>query len=109
VAASESYFQKRVAHGYFIIAAAAGLFVHPAPGPVIANYGLENLRFIKPVAAGDTIYVKLTCKRKSEREAKEGETPAGIVEWHVEVLNQANDKVAVYDILTLVKMMEKKD
>ncbi|MCU7491538.1 MAG: phenylacetic acid degradation bifunctional protein PaaZ [Ignavibacteria bacterium] len=109
VAANESYFQKRVVHGYFIIAAAAGLFVHPAPGPVIANYGLENLRFIKPVAAGDTIYVKLTCKRKSEKEIKEDETPAGIVEWHVEVLNQANDKVAVYDILTLVKMMEKKD
>ncbi|MGE5350644.1 MAG: phenylacetic acid degradation bifunctional protein PaaZ [Acidobacteriota bacterium] len=109
VAASESYFQKRVAHGYFIIAAAAGLFVHPAPGPVIANYGLENLRFIKPVGAGDTIYVKLTCKRKSEKEIKEGEVPAGIVQWHVEVLNQANDKVAVYDILTLVKRMEKKD
>ncbi|MGE5431217.1 MAG: phenylacetic acid degradation bifunctional protein PaaZ, partial [Syntrophomonadaceae bacterium] len=88
IAASESYFQKRVAHGYFIIAAAAGLFVHPAPGPVIANYGLENLRFLKPVGAGDTIYVKLTCKRKTEKEVKEGEVASGVVEWHVEVLNQ---------------------
>lgn len=108
IAASESYFQKRVAHGYFIIAAAAGLFVHPAPGPVIANYGLENLRFLKPVGAGDTIYVKLTCKRKTEKEVKEGEVASGVVEWHVEVLNQNEEKVAVYDILTLVKRMGEK-
>ncbi|MCU7497245.1 MAG: phenylacetic acid degradation bifunctional protein PaaZ [Ignavibacteria bacterium] len=109
IAAGESYFQKRVAHGYFILAAAAGLFVHPAPGPVLANYGLENLRFIKPVGAGDTIYVKLTCKRKTEKEIKEGEEATGVVEWHVEVLNQNDEKVAVYDILTLVKRQEKKD
>ncbi|HEX2869175.1 MAG TPA: phenylacetic acid degradation bifunctional protein PaaZ [Ignavibacteriales bacterium] len=108
IAAGESYFQKRVVHGYFLIAAAAGLFVHPAPGPVIANYGLENLRFIKPVSPGDTIYVKLTCKRKSEKETKEGEEAAGVVVWHVEVLNQNDEKAAVYDILTLVKRMEKK-
>lgn len=108
IAAGESYFQKRVAHGYLILSAAAGLFVHPAPGPVIANYGLDNLRFIKPVYAGDTIYVRLTCKRKSEKETKEGEEPAGIVEWHVEVLNQNDEKAAVYDILTLVKRLEKK-
>ena len=64
IAAKESMFGRRVAHGYFVLAAAAGLFVDPAPGPVLANYGMENLRFTKPVYAGDTIQVKLTCKRR---------------------------------------------
>jgi oxepin-CoA hydrolase/3-oxo-5,6-dehydrosuberyl-CoA semialdehyde dehydrogenase len=65
LAARESIFERRVAHGYFVISAAAGLFVDPAPGPVLANYGLENLRFVKPVYPGDTIQVKLTCKQKT--------------------------------------------
>ncbi|HEY5547045.1 MAG TPA: phenylacetic acid degradation bifunctional protein PaaZ, partial [Gemmatimonadaceae bacterium] len=68
IAAKESIFGQRVAHGYFVLSAAAGLFVDPAPGPVLANYGLENLRFTKPVHAGDTIQAKLTCKSKTAKE-----------------------------------------
>ena len=64
IAARESIFEKRVAHGYFVLSAAAGLFVDPAPGPVLANYGLENLRFIQPVYVGDTIHVRLTVKQR---------------------------------------------
>jgi oxepin-CoA hydrolase/3-oxo-5,6-dehydrosuberyl-CoA semialdehyde dehydrogenase len=64
IAAKESPFGKRIAHGYFVLSAAAGLFVSPAPGPVLANYGLDTLRFVKPVGMGDTIRARLTCKRK---------------------------------------------
>ncbi|MFM1846616.1 MAG: hypothetical protein RL417_90 [Pseudomonadota bacterium] len=103
IAARESIFEKRVAHGYFVIAAAAGLFVDPAPGPVLANYGLENLRFVKPVGIGDTIYVKLTCKQKTAKDTPEGVIPQGVVAWDVEVLNQLNEPVALYTILTLVR------
>lgn len=101
IAAKESLFEKRVAHGYFILAAAAGLFVDPAPGPVLANYGLENLRFTKPVYVGDTIQVRLTCK---EKYPKEGE-PQGVVAWDVEVFNQNAETVAVYTVLTLVRRL----
>ena len=103
IAARESFFERRVAHGYFVIAAAAGLFVDPAPGPVLANYGLEGLRFITPVYPGDTIQVKLTCKQKTVRETPEGGVPQGVVAWDVEVTNQKDEKCAVYTILTLVK------
>jgi oxepin-CoA hydrolase/3-oxo-5,6-dehydrosuberyl-CoA semialdehyde dehydrogenase len=103
IAAKESMFEKRVAHGYFVLSAAAGLFVHPAPGPVIANYGLEGLRFTKPVYIGDTIKAKLTCKRKTSKEKREDEVLQGVVEWYVEVVNQEDEIVAVYTILTLVK------
>jgi oxepin-CoA hydrolase/3-oxo-5,6-dehydrosuberyl-CoA semialdehyde dehydrogenase len=102
LAAKDSMFEKRVAHGYFVLSAAAGLFVDPAPGPVIANYGLEGLRFTQPVYIGDTIHAKLVCKKKIKKEIKEDEKPQGIVEWYVEVLNQHNEMVAVYTILTLV-------
>ena len=102
-----SIFEKKVAHGYFVLSATAGLFVDPAPGPVLANYGLENLRFTKPVYPGDTIQAKLTVKQKT---AKETPTqglgvgiPQGIVAWDVEVTNQENEVVATYTILTLVK------
>jgi oxepin-CoA hydrolase/3-oxo-5,6-dehydrosuberyl-CoA semialdehyde dehydrogenase len=103
VAAKESIFERRVAHGYFVIAAAAGLFVDPAPGPVLANYGMESLRFVKPVYVGDTIYVRLTCKQKTAKEDREGQVPQGVVAWDVEVRNQAEDLVATYTILTLVR------
>jgi oxepin-CoA hydrolase/3-oxo-5,6-dehydrosuberyl-CoA semialdehyde dehydrogenase len=103
VAAKESIFERRVAHGYFVIAAAAGLFVDPAPGPVLANYGLEGLRFVKPVYVGDTIYVKLTCKQKTAKEDREGQVPQGVVAWDVEVRNQGEELVATYTILTLVR------
>jgi oxepin-CoA hydrolase/3-oxo-5,6-dehydrosuberyl-CoA semialdehyde dehydrogenase len=106
IAAKESIFEKRVAHGYFVLSAAAGLFVDPAPGPVLANYGLENLRFVKPVYVGDTIQVRLTCKQKTAKEDKEGQIPQGVVHWDVEVTNQNAEPVAVYTILTLVRKLQ---
>jgi oxepin-CoA hydrolase/3-oxo-5,6-dehydrosuberyl-CoA semialdehyde dehydrogenase len=103
VAAKDSLFEKRVAHGYFVLSAAAGLFVDPAPGPVLANYGLEALRFVKPVYIGDTIRARLTCKQKTVKEDREGQIPQGVVHWDVEVTNQEGEPVAVYTILTLVR------
>jgi oxepin-CoA hydrolase/3-oxo-5,6-dehydrosuberyl-CoA semialdehyde dehydrogenase len=102
-ARANGIFEGRVAHGYFIVSAAAGLFVDPALGPVLANYGLENLRFTKPVYPGDTIRVRLTVKRKTAKDTPEGAVPQGVVEWDVEVQNQHGEAVAVYSILTLVK------
>jgi oxepin-CoA hydrolase/3-oxo-5,6-dehydrosuberyl-CoA semialdehyde dehydrogenase len=106
VAARDSLFERRVAHGYFVLAAAAGLFVDPAPGPVLANYGLESLRFVKPVYPGDTIQATLTVKQKTAKERKEGQVPQGVVAWDVEVKNQSDELVAVYTILTLVRREE---
>lgn len=107
IAAKESFFGKRVAHGYLVISAAAGMFVDPAPGPVIANYGLENLRFIEPVAIGDTIQARLTCKQKIKKDKRPDEDRAtGVVEWDVEVRNQRDEPVAVYSIMTLVARQE---
>jgi len=106
IAAKDSFFGQRVAHGYFVISAAAGMFVHPAPGPVIANYGLENLRFVEPVPAGTTIQCKLTVKRKIKKAQRGDEKPNGVVVWAVEVTNQDGGPVAVYDILTLVERQE---
>ncbi|WP_295820538.1 phenylacetic acid degradation bifunctional protein PaaZ [uncultured Deinococcus sp.] len=104
IGAKEGIFGKRVAHGYFLISAAAGQFVSPAPGPVLANYGLEGLRFIEPVGIGDTIRTRLTCKRKIRKELRPGETrPTGVVEWRSEITNQDGVLVATYDILTLVE------
>jgi oxepin-CoA hydrolase/3-oxo-5,6-dehydrosuberyl-CoA semialdehyde dehydrogenase len=102
-AAKASLFGRRVAHGYFVLSAAAGLFVDPAPGPVLANYGLDNLRFVKPVYPGDTIRVRLTCKQKTAKETLDGQVPQGVVAWDVEVTNQDAETVAVYTILTLVQ------
>lgn len=103
IAAAESIFGERVVHGYFVLSAAAGLFVDAGVGPVIANYGLENLRFIEPVKPGDTIEVRLTCKRKTLKKQRSAEEkPTGVVEWAVEVFNQHQTPVALYSILTLV-------
>ena len=103
IAARESAFGKRIAHGYFVLSAAAGLFVSPAPGPVLANYGLDTLRFIKPVGIGDTIRARLTCKRKIDKNKKDANGAGqGVVAWDVEVTNQHEELVASYDILTLV-------
>ncbi|TWO73429.1 phenylacetic acid degradation bifunctional protein PaaZ [Caenimonas sedimenti] len=103
VAARESPFGKRIAHGYFVLSAAAGLFVSPAPGPVLANYGLDTLRFVKPVGIGDTIQARLTAKRKIDRNRKDAKgVGQGVVAWDVEVTNQDGELVASYDILTLV-------
>ncbi len=104
LAACDSQFEKRIAHGYFVLSAAAGLFVSPGVGPVLANYGLDNLRFITPVGIGDTIQARLTCKRKIDqgKESPKGD-PQGVVAWDVQVTNQDGELVASYDILTLVK------
>jgi oxepin-CoA hydrolase / 3-oxo-5,6-dehydrosuberyl-CoA semialdehyde dehydrogenase len=107
IAAKESAFGQRIAHGYFVLSAAAGLFVSPAPGPVLANYGLDTLRFVKPVAIGDTIRARLTCKRKIDRNRKDAQGKGqGVVAWDVEVTNQSDELVASYDILTLVAKRE---
>lgn len=98
-AKANPFFDGRVAHGYFIVSAAAGLFVQPDPGPVLANYGLEDLRFLTPVYPGDSIKVAFTCKQKVPRETED----YGEVRWDCEVLNQNDELVATYDVLTLVE------
>ena len=102
-AAKASAFGKRIAHGYLVLSDAAGLFVVAEPGPVLANYGLDTLRFVKPVGLGDRIQVRLTCKRKIDRNKKDANGQGqGVVAWDVEVTNQDQELVASYDILTLV-------
>ena len=103
ISAAESLFGERVAHGYFIVSAAAGLFVDAPAGPVIANYGMDNLRFVEPVKIGDVIQVELTCKQKTPKILRDPEQkPHGVVVWDIKVKNQRNELVATYDILTLV-------
>ncbi|SMF77800.1 phenylacetic acid degradation bifunctional protein PaaZ [Allosphingosinicella indica] len=89
-------FEGRVAHGYLILSFAAGLFVEPAPGPVLANTGLENLRFQTPLYPGDAMRVELTVKSKSVRDEEKGE-----VRWAVRILNQNDEVVATYELLTM--------
>lgn len=104
IGAAQSLFGERIAHGYFVVSAAAGLFVDAGVGPVIANYGMESLRFIEPVKIGDTIQVRLTCKKKNKKTQKLAEDkPNGVVEWDVQVFNQDDTVVALYSILTLVE------
>jgi oxepin-CoA hydrolase/3-oxo-5,6-dehydrosuberyl-CoA semialdehyde dehydrogenase len=97
-AAANPLFGGIVAHGYLILSFAAGLFVDPAPGPVLANYGLDRLRFTKPVKPGDSIRVVLTCKEKTPRTPEQGE-----VRWDVQVLDQDDVLVASYELLTMVR------
>jgi oxepin-CoA hydrolase/3-oxo-5,6-dehydrosuberyl-CoA semialdehyde dehydrogenase len=97
-------FERRVAHGYFILSAAAGLFVDPKKGPVMANYGLEDCRFTKPVYVGSTIGVRLTVKEKIAQDTKTPEDkPRGIVKWWVDVFDETGETVAIATILTLVE------
>lgn len=104
IAAAETFFGERVAHGYFIVSAAAGLFVDAPKGPVIANYGMDNLRFVEPVKIGDSIQVELTCKQKTPKPQKDpSQAPHGVVVWDIKVKNQRGELVATYDILTLVE------
>jgi oxepin-CoA hydrolase/3-oxo-5,6-dehydrosuberyl-CoA semialdehyde dehydrogenase len=91
------FFPGRVAHGYLLLSFAAGLFVEPNEGPVLANTGLDGLRFMKPVSAGDAIKVRLTVKKKTKRNDEYGE-----VRWHVTLTNQDDDQVAEYELLTMV-------
>ena len=105
-----SIFERRTAHGYFIISMAAGLFVYPNKGPVAANYGLEEIRFLRPIYHNDTLYVRLTCKQKIDRDAKGAEHPSGIVKWYVEVfdINPDEDQEALVAIATILTMVQKK-
>ncbi len=98
-AKANPFFPGRVAHGYLILSFAAGLFVDPAPGPVLANYGLDNLRFLKPVSPGDRITANLVVKEKTRRNDDYGE-----VRWDVSVYNQDGDQVASYVLLTMNAM-----
>ena len=97
-ARANPFFDGRVAHGYLVLSFAAGLFVQPDPGPVLANYGLENLRFTTPVYPGDALTVTLTCKQIIPRE----DAGYGEVRWDAVVTNQDGASVATYDVLTLV-------
>jgi len=92
------FFEDRVAHGYFLVSMAAGLFVWPGEGPVLANYGLDHLRFAAPVYAGDTLQVQFTCKQMDNRETED----YGEVRWDTTIVNQEDQVVASYDVLTLV-------
>ena len=95
-ARANPFFPGRVAHGYLLLSFAAGLFVQPDPGPVLANTGLDNLRFMAPVAAGDSIRVRLTVKQKTPRNDEYGE-----VRWHVTLYNQDDAVAAEYELLTM--------
>lgn len=97
-ARANPFFEDRVAHGYLIASFAAGLFVDPDPGPVLANYGVDNLRFLTPVYFGDALKVRLTCKEINPRENAEH----GEVRWDCQVTNQSDEVVAQYDVLTMV-------
>ena len=97
-AKANPFFDGRVAHGYLIVSFAAGLFVDPAPGPVLANYGVDNLRFLTPVYPGDVLGVRLTCKEINPRSGAEH----GEVRWDCRVTKQDGAVVAQYDVLTMV-------
>jgi oxepin-CoA hydrolase/3-oxo-5,6-dehydrosuberyl-CoA semialdehyde dehydrogenase len=99
------FFEDRVAHGYFLVSMAAGLFVWPEEGPVLANYGLDNLRFSSPVYAGDELQVEFTCKQKVNRDTEE----YGEVRWDTTIINQEGEVVANYDVLTLVAKANKNE
>lgn len=95
-AARNPFFPGKVAHGYLLLSFAAGLFVEPNEGPVLANTGLDNLRFMKPVQAGDSIKVRLTVKQKTPRTGDYGE-----VRWHVTLTDHEDERVGEYDLLTM--------
>lgn len=97
-AAKNPFFDGRVAHGYLIVSFAAGMFVDPDFGPVLANYGVDDLRFLQPVNYGDSLTVRLACKQKTLR----ADTGYGEVRWDAEVTNQDGEIVAQYDVLTMV-------
>ncbi|MCC8962971.1 phenylacetic acid degradation bifunctional protein PaaZ, partial [Bradyrhizobium sp. Pear76] len=93
------FFPGRVAHGYLLLSFAAGLFVDPDYGPVLANYGLDSLRFVKPVQPGESIQVRLTAKEKTPRNKQYGE-----VRWDVEITTGTGETAATYELLTMNAM-----
>ena len=102
---SDTMFERQVAHGYFIMSAAAGLFVDSyKKNPVLLNYGIDELRFTKPVYAGAEIHVRFTCKEKTAQDKKEEtDIPRGIVKWLVEMFDETNELVGLATILTMVR------
>ena len=100
-------FEQRVAHGYFVLSKAAGLFVDPKKGPVLLNYGIEEARFTKPVYPGMTIGVRFTVKEKVDQEKRDAEDIAkGIVKFLVDVYDETGETVAIATILTMVKKLD---
>ena len=115
---NETMFEEQVAHGYFIMSAAAGLFVDSYDkNPVLLNYGIDELRFTKPVYAGASLYIRFTCKEKIAQELKEinpemsmpkgSDIPKGIVKWLVEMFDDTDEMVGIATILTMVQMKHK--
>ena len=111
-------FERQVAHGYFIMSAAAGLFVDSFDkNPVLLNYGIDELRFTKPMYPGNSMYVRFTCKEKTAQELKERnpdvpampgiDIPRGIVKWYVEIFDETDEIAGVGTILTMVQMIHK--
>jgi oxepin-CoA hydrolase/3-oxo-5,6-dehydrosuberyl-CoA semialdehyde dehydrogenase len=101
-AAKNPFFGERVAHGYLVVSFAAGLFVDPAPGPVLANFGVDNLRFLSPTKFGDQLTITLTCKQITPRDS----AAYGEVRWDADVTRQDGESVARYDVLTLVAKLD---
>ena len=100
-------FEQRVAHGYFLLSKAAGLFVDPKKGPVLLNYGLEEARFTKPVYPGATIGVRFTVKEKLDQEKRSEEDIAkGIVKFLVDIYDETGETVGIATILTMVKKID---
>jgi oxepin-CoA hydrolase/3-oxo-5,6-dehydrosuberyl-CoA semialdehyde dehydrogenase len=100
-------FEQRVAHGYFILSKAAGLFVDPKKGPVLLNYGIDEARFVKPVYPGATIGVRFTVKEKIDQEKRsEDDIAKGIVKFLVDVYDETGETVALATILTMVKKID---
>jgi oxepin-CoA hydrolase/3-oxo-5,6-dehydrosuberyl-CoA semialdehyde dehydrogenase len=115
---NNTMFEEQVAHGYFIMSAAAGLFVDSYDkNPVLLNYGIDELRFTKPMYAGHSLYIRFTCKEKTAQELKEpnpevpmtkgADIPKGIVKWLVEMFDQTDEVVGIATILTMVEMKNK--
>ncbi|MDC6470485.1 phenylacetic acid degradation bifunctional protein PaaZ [Flavobacteriales bacterium] len=103
----ETIFEQRVAHGYFILSKAAGLFVDPAKGPVLLNYGIDECRFTKPVYPGATIGVKFTVKEKIDQKKKDDEDISkGIVKFLVDIYDETEETVGIATILTMVKKID---
>jgi oxepin-CoA hydrolase/3-oxo-5,6-dehydrosuberyl-CoA semialdehyde dehydrogenase len=99
-------FTGRVAHGYYILSKAAGMFVDAKKGPVLLNYGIDECRFVKPVYPGMTIGVRLIVKEKIDQEKRsEDDVPKGIVKWVVDVRDETGESVAIASILTMVKKL----
>jgi oxepin-CoA hydrolase/3-oxo-5,6-dehydrosuberyl-CoA semialdehyde dehydrogenase len=98
-------FDRQVAHGYFVLSLSAGLFVDGSEkGPVLLNYGIDELKFTKPVYPGAELHVRFTCKEKLPQDPKEeNDIPKGIVKWLVEMIDETGEHVGVATILTMVR------